>query len=150
MDNEKLISKANEYLTYFSDESDKLKASYDKCVQLEKTMDDQISAITAQPAGRGTQHYLIDHITNAISLQSEKQSIAKDMSDLKKTALGYAIKDMVGDDDTSGKDNVLAMLSELIKQEKKSEAENKTDGKKIQNDSDLDAEIEAKLNKSEK
>ena len=148
MDNKKLMEKADEYLEYFSDENDKLKASYDKCVELEKKMDEQINAITAQPAGRGTQHYLIDHITNAISLQNEKQSIAKDMSDLKKTALGYAIKDMVGDEDTTGKDNVLAVLSDLIKEEKKKEAA--VAQPKKADDSAVDAEIEKKINELKK
>lgn len=148
MENDKLISKANEYLKYFSDENTKLKESYDKCTSLEKTMDEQIAAITAQPAGRGTQHYLIDHITNAISLQNQKQSIAKDMSDLKKTALGYAIKEMVGDEDTTGKDNVLAMLSELIKKEKK---DGKTDAPSpAKDEADIDKAIEEKIKKSEK
>jgi hypothetical protein len=70
MDKEKLVIKANQYLEYFQDSTKKLDENYQKCLDLEKILDAQIADITKQVPGRGTQHYLIDHITNDIALQS--------------------------------------------------------------------------------
>ena len=67
-----------QYEEYFQSTLERLEREYKKTEKYSKQIDDQIDKFENLPPGKGSQHYLIEHIKNAITLQSQKQSLIKD------------------------------------------------------------------------
>lgn len=139
-----IFDAADQYLGYFSENDAELSKLLTKLSKLEAVEDAQIDAITRAPAGRGTQHYLIDHLANEISIQTQKQSILKDKRDIKANALNIALKSANGDD-ISDASEVIGKLQMLIKERGKAADALVAKTHDNENSYEIDEEIEKKL-----
>lgn len=143
-----IFNDADLFAEYLKDNDAELTSLLNKLTELEGISDKQMSAIMSMPAGRGTQHYLIEYLNSNISIQTQKQSILKDKRDIRNNALNLALKNMKGEDIGDAAD-VLAKLQILVNTRKQEAAD--AVGKieegiaKAKTDAELDEEIEKKL-----
>ena len=79
-----------------------------------KKIDREIDKFDGLVGAKGAQHYLIEHIKNAIALQSQRQSIPKDKFSIKKSLLDYSIKSDNADSESSK--SLFDELNKLIKE----------------------------------
>jgi len=131
---------------YFEPELKALMEELDKSKEYSKTIDDEIKKLSFPSLGsnKGSQHYLIEHITNAVQLQTQRQGIWRDVVSIKAKILDYSIK-LADEDRETGKDGeYLKALSELIEMRK---SDNKKEEKVEQDESELDSQIDKALEK---
>ena len=152
---------ADEYREYFKEDEDALQGVVDRLTKLQTISDTQITQIeqytlSGSAASRGTQHYLIEHITNAIQIQSQMQSVLKDKRSIKESALTLALKKAGGEENTDDAKAILASLTTVISDMKK---RNQTAVSKLEEsvtaptitpeeNDQLDEEIKRKLGKN--
>src|SRR5574344_1641272 len=145
-DNNVIFNKADEFKSYFKDDEKSIDSLITKLDSLQQIIDGQINEISQAAPGRGTQKYLIDHITNAMSVQTEKQALLRGKRDIKENALTLALKneEKEGTSDTA---DVLNALSALIKNNKEREeaAVDQLDKKINKTEAEIDDEIEKRL-----
>jgi hypothetical protein len=127
--------KRSEFENYFADILEELEKEFTKSDQYSKKVDDAISMFEESGASKGAQHYLIEHIKNAISLQSQRQSLIKDKFGIKKAILDYAMKRT--EDETSGKE-LFEEIERLVKMDKEKIKATDT----VENDESLDDRID--------
>jgi len=150
--NSAIFDEADKYRNYFKEDENALQSVVDRLTKLQGISDSQIEAIAGAQQGRGTQHYLVEHITNAIAIQSQMQSVLKDKRSIKERALEIALKVSNGEDIGDGA-AVLASLQSLIKEQKKNaekraaNLENKVESveENTLSEEEIDAEIERKI-----
>ena len=148
MENTELFKTAEEFLKYFNAELEKINISYNKCEEMEQIINKHITAIDNAPAGKGTQHYLIEHTANMISIQTEKQSLVKEITSLKQKAIEFAMKITNKEESLSDHEAIMLALDKLIEKEKKMSF---TQSKPApQDDATLDDEIQRRLQKPNK
>lgn len=102
------------FQSYFQEDIDKINAELDKTEKYSQIIDDEITKFSdpSVSGGRGVQHYLIEHIKNALTLQTQRQSLRKDIFSIKKTILDYSMK---GSEESSGQEMQKLIQSELSK-----------------------------------
>lgn len=120
----KIFQDADEYRSYFKEDEEALQSVISRLEKLQSISDKQIDAIAAisqqgTSASRGTQHYLIEHVTNAIQIQSQMQSVLKDKRSIKESALTLALKKAGGEENTDDAKAILASLTTVISEMKK-------------------------------
>lgn len=141
-----IFNDADLFAEYLKDNDAELSSLIKKLTELETISDKQMQAMLSMPAGRGTQHYIIEYLNANIAIQNQKQSILKDKRDIKNNALTLALKNMKGEDMSDATD-ILAKL-QLIVNNRKEEAAGKVDHieERIEkSDAELDEEIQKKL-----
>ena len=95
---------------------------------------------------KGSQHYLIEHITNAVQLQSQRQSLRKDKFSIKKAIMDYAAK--FADDESKDKDgdsHVAELINKLLEQDRSA----KQSQMAPLSEEDIDAEIDKVIKNEE-
>jgi hypothetical protein len=131
----------NKYEQYFAEDLAAIEEELPKSKEYSKIIDDEISKLTAvQSIGsnKGSQRYLIEHITNAVSLQTQRQSLRKDKVALKKAILDYTNKDTKFEGETADMTELVKEFIDLAKNKKKEDS--------ISIPSiDIDSEIDAML-----
>ncbi len=131
----------NKYEQYFAEDLAAIEEELTKSKEYSKIIDDEISKLTAvQSIGsnKGSQRYLIEHITNAVSLQTQRQSLRKDKVALKKAILDYTNKDTKSEGETADMTELVKEFIDLAKNKKKEDS--------ISIPSiDIDSEIDAML-----
>lgn len=131
------------YKNYFKEELEAVDEELEKSKKYSEIIDKEIDKLSmpALGANKGGQHYLIEHINNAVQLQTQRQSLRKDKFTIKKSILDYAAK--FAEDAGSSEEKELAVLiEELLNKDKKEKIETVN----IVNDVDLDAEIDKAIN----
>jgi hypothetical protein len=103
------------YQEYFKQILDEIEAEFRKSNEYSQTIDEEINKFRDLLGSKGSQHFLVEHVRNAIELQSQRQSLIKDKFNVRKAVLDYAMKSV--DDDAANK-NLFAKLSELVKMDK--------------------------------
>ena len=79
------------YRAYFKEDLDAIEEELAKSKEYSKIIDTEITALSAPGlATKGSQHYLIEHITNAVELQTQRQGLRKDRVAIKKLIMDYA------------------------------------------------------------
>ena len=149
MDKQKqqIFESADEFKGYLEDDIKELQSVYEHLLTLQELSDGQLEALSTAVPGKGTQRYLVDHITNAIAIQSQIQSVLKDKRAIKENALQLAIKQSNGED-TGDSSAILAALQKVVNEQKIEKRKNKADAteKKItKTEAEIDAEIEERL-----
>ena len=140
---ESIESNVEKYKEYFKDDLDAIEIELSKSKEYSKIIDDEINKLTGPSLGmnKGGQHYLIEHITNAVQLQTQRQGLRRDRFAIKKAILDYASKFADNEEaEASTQENYLKEIAKLIAEQKEqlpTKAEN--------SDEDLDAEIEKML-----
>ena len=103
-----------QYEEYFQNTLSRLESEYKRTEKYARQIDDQIDKFEKSPPGKGSQHYLIEHIKNAITLQSQKQSLIKDEFGFKKAILDYSLKNT----EASNEKDLFVEIERLINQTK--------------------------------
>jgi len=142
----------SEYQKYFQNDIDALDDEIKKSKEYRTLIDKEIDVFTGKQIGgpptKGGQHYLIEHLKNAIALQSQTQSLLKDKVSLKKIIMDYSEKATKNDE---GSDSIQKELMRLSENQKKLKAQldNEKNNKIQDTNVDIDAEIEKQIKESE-
>ena len=132
------------YEKYFKEDLDAIEEELNKSKQYTELIDREITKLTkvsSLGSNKGAERQLIDHITNAVQLQTQRQGLRKDKFTIKKAILEYALKFAEDNKDTGTSDNYLDIVMKLLDKEK--EAEAKKDEKISLNEQpNADAEID--------
>lgn len=121
---------------YFKEDLDAIEEELKKSKGYSDIIDNEINKLTDIAfVNKGGQHYLIEHIQNAVQLQSQRQSLRKDKFTIKKTIMDYVNK-LTSDEDSSAK-AIMEKLNELLANDKK-ELKDNNDAYKLDNSIDYD------------
>lgn len=134
------------YLKYFSEDLDAIEEELEKSKEYSKIIDDEIaklSGVQSLGSNKGSQRYLIEHITNAVSLQTQRQSLRKDRVAVKKMIIDFASRDNKSEDGQAI--NIAETVERLINKTK----ENMTSQVSSQSNDMLDSDIDAILGEEE-
>jgi hypothetical protein len=107
--------KRKEYEAYFNEILEELQKEFDKSNSYSQKIDEELQKFEGSMPSKGTQYFLIEHIKNAISLQSQRQSLIKDKFNIKKAVLDYVMKDK--NEETTGK-SLFDELAKIVKNDK--------------------------------
>jgi phage terminase large subunit-like protein len=106
----------NEYEQYFAGILAELESEFAKTEVYSKTTDEEIKKFENTIGSKGGQHYLVEHIKNAINLQAQRQSIIKDKFAIKKAVLDYAMKNDLSEAEGKSLFDEITRLVEIEKQ----------------------------------
>lgn len=121
MDKEKI----KEFEEYFKEDLEKLEDEFKKSAKYSEQIDMEISKFSDIINSKGGQRYMIEHMRNAIQLQSQRQGILKDKLTIRKLVLDYSFRSK--DEENSGK-TTFDLLSQILQnQQLKKEAPIKDD-----------------------
>ena len=132
------------YKKYFEEDLSAIEEELKKSKEYSVIIDSEIEKLSGPSLGsnKGVQHYLIEHITNAVDLQTQRQGLRRDRVAIKKAILDYAMKFADEENDVNGN---AAELTDLInKLLEKDRIDNSKNEKVI--DENLDNEIDNILN----
>ena len=135
-------SNIKEYEEYFKEDLEAIEEELKKSKQYSDIIDEEIAKLSTPTLGanKGLQHYLIEHITNAVQLQTQRQGLRRDRFAIKKAVVDYASK-FADEAELSSVEDIQRAIEDLVKS-KKSQNLNSD---KI-NNTDLDDEIDSRLN----
>ena len=143
---ESISQNVEKYTDYFKEDLDAIEIELAKSMGYSKIIDKEIEKLTAPSLGanRLNQQALVEQITNAVQLQTQRQGLRRDRVAIKKAILDYSAKfadnELV---DSSTAQQYMEEIAKLISAEK---------NKKqlvIKEDKNLDDEIEKRLNEEE-
>ena len=129
------------YSEYFAEDLQAIEEELEKSKEYSKIIDDEINKLTSVQtlgANKGNQRYLIEHITNAVSLQTQRQSLRKDRVAVKKMIVEFASRDNRSEDGQAA--NVMETVERLIASSK--EKMTSTSQDTTQSMQDLDSDID--------
>jgi hypothetical protein len=111
------MSKLNkkEFEDYFREIVAELEREQEKSDRYSQKIDSELKKFDESLPGKNSQYYLIEHLKNAIELQSQRQALIKDKFSIKKAILDYSMKNQ--DDENAGK-VLFDELSKLVKVDK--------------------------------
>lgn len=107
-----------EYEEYFKEDLDAINEELSESKKYSEIINREINSLSAPGlATKGSQHYLIEHITNAVELQTQREGLRKDKVAIKKAIMDYAIKALdkkkaEGATDVDIMDAIAALLDE--------------------------------------
>jgi hypothetical protein len=104
-----------EFEDYFREIVTELEREQEKSDRYSQKIDAELRKFDESLPGKNSQYYLIEHLKNAIELQSQRQALIKDKFSIKKAILDYSMKNQ--DDENAGK-VLFDELSKLVKVDK--------------------------------
>jgi hypothetical protein len=104
-----------EFEDYFREIVAELEREQEKSDRYSQKIDAELKKFDESLPGKNSQYYLIEHLKNAIELQSQRQALIKDKFSIKKAILDYSMKNQ--DDENAGK-VLFDELSKLVKVDK--------------------------------
>lgn len=137
-DKDSVNSNRQEFEGYFKEDLEAIEEELEKSKEYSEIIDKQIKVLTGENYGanKTAQHYLIEHIANAVQLQTQRQGLRKDRFAIKKAILDYSAK-FADNTDAGDKSELIKKIEEIIKNDKQTDQEQKT----ILNEN-LDSEID--------
>ena len=103
------------YRAYFKEDLDAIEEELAKSKEYSKIIDTEITALSAPGlATKGSQHYLIEHITNAVELQTQRQGLRKDRVAIKKLIMDYANRKEDRESGEGDADNLNDVMNKLL------------------------------------
>jgi len=143
-------SELEKFKKYFNDDIDAIKIELEKSKEYSSLIDNEIDKLRShsnsgfsQTTTRGVQHYLIEHLKNAVSLQSQRQSLRKDLFSIKKVIMDYANKAEMNNMTEKDSKSLIECVNNLLHEQEKLILSNR----KKQSSEKLDEEIEKILEK---
>ena len=132
------------YTDYFKEDLDAVEDELKKSMEYSSIIDSEIKKLSSPQMGmnKGGQHYLIEHIANAVQLQSQRQSLRKDRFAIKKAIMDYAAK-FADEKATSSEGEFIDKINELLERDKKRD---KLELELGDLEEDLDGEIDRVIN----
>jgi hypothetical protein len=104
-----------EFEDYFREIVAELEREQEKSDRYSQKIDAELRKFDESLPGKNSQYYLIEHLKNAIELQSQRQALIKDKFSIKKAILDYSMKNE--EDENAGK-VLFDELSKLVKVDK--------------------------------
>jgi hypothetical protein len=104
-----------EFEDYFREIVTELEREQEKSDRYSQKIDAELRKFDESLPGKNSQYYLIEHLKNAIELQSQRQALIKDKFSIKKAILDYSMKNE--EDENAGK-VLFDELSKLVKVDK--------------------------------
>ena len=92
-----IMKTLEDFEQYFASDLAAIDEELEKSKEYSKMIDDELNKIkqAIEASGgymKGSQHYLIEHIKNAVALQTQRQSLRKDKFTIRKAIIDYANK----------------------------------------------------------
>lgn len=142
-ENNQSNNKYTEFEKYFAEDLKAIEEELAKSKEYSAIIDNEIQNLKATAVGmvKGNQRYLIDHIHNAVELQTQRQSLRRDKFAIKKAIIEYTNKNDTG----SASGEFQELLEKMIASDRKEKITNTTVS--TQSEVDLDAEIDRLLEK---
>lgn len=134
---------STEFLEFFKTEVERIENEIKRVTNMQEKLSQFTSRYEDSVTTRGAAHYYIESIKNELQASSQKQSLIRDMRDLRKMALDYSIK-MTGDE---GDGSVAAMQKKMMELVAMMRIADKSAAQAIEDD-DVDAAIERRLNEN--
>lgn len=128
---------------YFVNSYIELDKDLDKLDEYMDIIDTQIVGLSANIYSKGAQRYLIEHMRNASTFLSQKQSIKKDLVGIQRLIIDYSIKH---ESSKSGEDLMAQIMTELSR--KRLEDRDRVIDPVIYENVDIDSEIDDILNEA--
>ena len=129
------------YRAYFKEDLDAIEEELAKSKEYSKIIDTEINALSAPGlATKGSQHYLIEHITNAVELQTQRQGLRKDRVAIKKLIMDYANRKEDRESGEGDAENLNDVMNKLLALSSKPDMTVKESPEEI--DSDIDKALE--------
>lgn len=116
-DKASLNENINHYENYFAEDLTAIEEELQKSKHYSEIIDKEIEKLSAPSLGanKGSQHYLIEHITNAVQLQTQRQGLRRDRFAIKKAIVDYAAK-FADDNEVGSSEEISAAIERLIKE----------------------------------
>ena len=145
-DNASLQANIEIYEKYFSEDLKAIEEELEKSKHYSSIIDAEVDKLSAPSLGanKGSQHYLIEHITNAVQLQTQRQGLRRDRFAIKKAIIDYACK-FADDIENGSSEEMFAAVEKLVKEKLK---ENNISSKS-ETTENLDDDIDKILNNNE-
>lgn len=131
------------YSEYFKQELEDLEKVAKETDKYSEIISEQIEMLhkSASMHAKGSQHYLVEHMKNAVSLQTQKQSLLKDRMNLKKVILDYSIKELKGEQDVDIMESINKYIG-LLKEQHDNVKNEMSKTADILNTDNIDTEID--------
>lgn len=114
-ENDKFGPNVELYRAYFKEDLDAIEEELAKSKEYSQIIDKEITALSAPGlATKGSQHYLIEHITNAVELQTQRQGLRKDRVAIKKLIMDYANRKEDRESGEGDADNLNDAMNKLL------------------------------------
>lgn len=131
---------------YFKEDLDAIEDELKKSKEYSAIIDSELEKLSTPTlgGGKGSQHYLIEHITNAVQLQTQRQGLRRDRFNIKKAIMDYSSKFL--DKEENVDENIAELLNNFIKKSSENVITTIKEDPSEVDDSDLDKEIDNLLN----
>lgn len=107
------------YQDYFNEDLKAIDDELETSKRYSKIIDDEINKLSAPGLPtKGSQHYLIEHITNAVQLQTQREGLRKDKVNIKKIIMDYANKQIDKSKGQSSDQSLTEVINKLLAQDK--------------------------------
>lgn len=105
---------------YFKEDLDAIEEELTQSKKYSNIIDSEIDKLSAPTLGgnKGSQHYLIEHINNAVALQTQRQGLRKDRFAIKKAIMDYAAK-FSDNQQSGGEADIVELVNKLLENDKK-------------------------------
>lgn len=135
---------------YFDEDLKAIEEELKQSKKYSEIIDTEIDKLSAPALGsnKGSQHYLIEHINNAVALQTQRQGLRKDRFAIKKAIMDYAAK--FSDGDSSGGDSIQDAINKILELDKKKSEEVKISYESNDDIEDIDSDIDDILDNLDK
>lgn len=112
-----------EFEEYFKEDLDAINEELAESKRYSNIINTEIDRLSSPSlATKGSQHYLIEHITNAVNLQTQREGLRKDKVAIKKTIMDYAIRSLDKKKNENLDDsNFMEAINRLLEEEKSKE-----------------------------
>lgn len=128
---------------YFKEDLDAIEEELNQSKKYSDIIDSEIDKLSAPSLGsnKGSQHYLIEHINNAVALQTQRQGLRKDRFAIKKAIMDYAAK-FADNQNNNSEENLTELINKLLEKDKKDLKTNIESNLGSTEDIDLDSAID--------
>ena len=128
---------------YFKEDLDAIEEELTQSKKYSVIIDNEIDKLSTPSLGsnKGSQHYLIEHINNAVALQTQRQGLRKDRFAIKKAIMDYAAK-FADNQDSNSEENLTELINKLLEKDKKDLKTNIISEPDSTEDEDLDSAID--------
>lgn len=112
------------YEDYFKEDLKAIDDELETSKKYSKIIDAEIDKLSAPGLPtKGSQHYLIEHITNAVQLQTQREGLRKDKVNIKKIIMDYTNKQIDKSAGSTNEESLTEVINKLLAQDKAKEEE---------------------------
>lgn len=119
MNNKEKEEIIQQYTDYFKEDLNAISEELETSKKYSAIIDKEIDMLSKPGLStKGSQHYLIEHITNAVQLQTQREGLRKDRVNIKKLIMDYANKQLDKQNSGGDEQSLLEVMNKLLEQGK--------------------------------